>query len=115
MCRAVQDENLGSVTNLNEVLGSQLQKVLDERMHLKDAHDSPSPSVPQTDRSSEPPSLNESNDKKEDDMPCLGCKRATRSRGAYCEAGSHWIHYFCNKLRESDIARLHNDPGFIYV
>ena len=75
MCRAVQDENLGSVANLNEVLGSQLQKVLDERMHLNDAHDSPSrapsPSVPRTDQSSEPPSLNESNDKKEDDVQCL--------------------------------------------
>ena len=62
-----------------------------------------------------PPSLNESNGKKEDNVKSLGCKRATRSRGAYCEAGSHWIHYFCDKLTESDIARLHNDPGFIYV
>ena len=55
------------------------------------------------------------NTKEEEDVTCLGCKRQTKSRGAYCEAGSHWIHYFCDKLTESDIDRLHNDPGYIYV
>ena len=46
-------------------------------------------------------------------MTCLRCKWPTKSRGAYCEAGSHWIHYFYDKLTELDIDRLHNDPGFI--
>ena len=30
MCGAVQDQNLGSVANFNEILGTQMQKVLDE-------------------------------------------------------------------------------------
>ena len=57
----------------------------------------------------------ENNSQKEEDVRCLGCKRPTKSRGAYCEAGSHWIHYFCGKLTESDIARLHNGTGLIYM
>ena len=45
---------------------------------------------------------------------CPRCNRKLKSRGAFCETGSHWVHYFCDRLTEDDISRLHNDPGFIY-
>ena len=48
-------------------------------------------------------------------MTCLRCKWSTNSRGIYCEAGSYWNLYFCDKLTELDIDRLHNDHRFIYV
>ena len=121
MCRAVQDQDIGSVAKFNEILGTQMQKVLDDRLRLNDAGCASSAPPPNTVASpaSAPRTPQTAscamNTKEEEDVTCLGCKRQTKSRGAYCEAGSHWIHYFCDKLTESDIDRLHNDPGFIYV
>ena len=119
MCQAVKDQNLGSVASFNEILGSQLQRIIDERTCLNDGSDTSNrPSAQETsvtNKPSEPPVEKECGRKDEENVTCLRCKRPTKSRGAYCEAGSHWIHYFCDKLTEFDIDRLQNDPGFIYT
>ena len=98
MCQAIKDQNLGSVASLNEILGSQLQRVLDERTCLHDVHDTSNrPSAQETsvtNKPSEPPVEKEYGRNDEENVTCLRCKRPTKSRGAYCEAGSHWIHYF---------------------
>ena len=48
------------------------------------------------------------------DNICPKCKRTLHSRGALCEAGNHWFHYHCDRLTETEIKRLHNQPGYIY-
>ena len=122
MCGAVQDQNLGSVANFNEILGSQMQKNnLDERTRLNGVVYESSARAPSTVASPTsgpcmPSSVpRENNSQKVGDVRCLGRKRPTKSRDAYCEAGLHWIHYFCDKLTESDKDIFHTDPGFIYV
>ena len=127
MCNAVQEQNIGSVANFNQILQCQLQKVLDERASVGEAvHASPvrSPSAKQlsenveyTDCSASPGeriSERGGQDRKEDKI-CWGCKRRTMTRGALCAAGSHWIHFRCDRLSDHEIDRLNNDPGFIYV
>ena len=49
-----------------------------------------------------------------DNIQCPRCRKNGYRRSAFCEIGSHWIHYGCDKLSESDIQRLTNDKGFIY-
>ena len=33
---------------------------------------------------------------------------------AYCESGTHWVHYHCDTLIDLEIHRLENDDGVIY-
>ena len=114
MCQAVKDQNLGSVASLNEILGSQLQNVLDERTCVNDVHYTPNrPSAQRTSVLNKPPEPpGREGRRKEENVTCLRCKPPTKSRGAYCEAGSHWIHYFFNKLTELDDLLNIDNPYF---
>ncbi|MEW8309202.1 MAG: hypothetical protein G8D88_18940, partial [gamma proteobacterium symbiont of Ctena orbiculata] len=124
MCKSVKDEGLQSVSNYNFILATQFRKVLDERQSNQAANsearlteysqvatdailDNGLPKYPSggAKLSSASPS----------DTQCPRCKRKCQTRSAYCENGSHWIHYYCDRLTEGEIDRLHNDQGFIYV
>ena len=128
MVTAVQDRDVGSVENFNHILSCQLQKVLDERQSNNPGSLAP---VPSPQYSVSPPKdqqlpiphpeglVRDSNDKVAHDIApqneiCPKCTRKMKSRGAFCEAGSHWVHYFCDRLTEEEIKRLHTDPGYIY-
>ena len=42
------------------------------------------------------------------------CLRYVKSKAAYCESGTHWVHHHCDKLTDLDIQRLENDDWVIY-
>ena len=137
MCKAVRDEQLGSVENYNHILGTQLQEVLQQRENAMRTDSSQnrqsrtsvtSPKSPATNgqvtsngatskHTIESP-IKRSTAKRKDSSPdniCPKCDRTLHFRGALCEVGNHWVHYHCDRLTESEIKRLHNEPGFIYV
>ncbi|CAG2193576.1 unnamed protein product [Mytilus edulis] len=41
-----------------------------------------------------------------DPAKCLKCKRNVQTKGVYCSAGEHWIHYRCARLKDADISAL---------
>ena len=49
-----------------------------------------------------------------ENIQCPRCKKNCCRRSAFCELGSHWLHYGCDRLTETDIQRLTNDKGYIY-
>ena len=130
MCQSLQDTQFGSIANYNSILAAELQKVLRDRQsrhpHVPDA-DVQSDNGPQDTLNINPPPQaltspvpsNIDRNKPEvtalQDIRCLGCKRNCQSRSAFCEKGSHWMHYRCDKLTDDVIKRLQNDPGVIYV
>ena len=124
MIQAVQEEGLGSVANYNHILVTQLQKVLDERQPAEVGTASKSDNHRHVtehgntqagaDVSCLPPKGTNMQHSSEPTQICPKCKRAVQSRAALCEKGNHWVHYFCDRLSQSEIDRLSNDPGFIY-
>lgn len=141
MCQIVRDEELGNVARYNDILSSELTRVLYERQntptnnHLvtdeqdgacnsrvkqnsRESHIQEIESEQDTDRSQLHSSSGSlpavSQEQPSDAEICPGCKRPVRTRGAACMQGKHWIHYRCDKLTSEEIYRLDNDPGFIY-
>ena len=128
MCTPIRSGQINSANQLNVILETQLNAVLNERQNK---------ALPNHDRqkqsdSEENQNKNETNcdlhDKTESrsepvtgnsgkptpEAKCPGCSRNCLKRGAVCEIGNHWIHYRCDKLTEAEIQRLEKDPGFIY-
>ena len=50
-----------------------------------------------------------------DDIKCLICSKTCRTRGTFCDAGNHWVHYSCDKLTENEIKNIENDNESTYV
>lgn len=50
-----------------------------------------------------------------DSIKCTICGKNCRSRSAFCESSSHWIHYHCDKLSKEDIYLIEKDSNFKYV
>lgn len=46
---------------------------------------------------------------------CLKCKKNCQTRSAICDKGNHWIHYKCDKLSSSEIAKMQSDDTCIYI
>ena len=122
MVQSVQDEGLGSVSNYNHILATQMQNILDERQAL--GHGMSSKSVnreshlhcaSQVKVTDSPPQNKVTQQNNGPNQVCPKCKRAVQSRAALCELGNHWIHYFCDRLTQDEVDRLSNDPGFIYT
>ena len=40
------------------------------------------------------------------DHTCPKCKKNVKSRGTFCTAGNHWIHYNCERLKTHEIEQL---------
>ena len=129
MVQSVQDEGLGSVSNYNHILATQMQKILDERQALgrqmssrsvNDKQYIPDPEsklhcASQVKVTDSPPQNKVTQQNNGPNQVCPKCKRAVQSRAALCELGNHWIHYFCDRLTQDEVDRLSNDPGFIYT
>ena len=107
MLKPIRDGQLRSVSHFNEILSSQINKVLQQRQAQKqptDVNTNGEASLSQLPETAE----------SADNIQCPRCRKNCYRRSAFCEIGSHWIHYGCDKLSESDIQRLTNDKGFIY-
>ncbi|CAG2208929.1 unnamed protein product [Mytilus edulis] len=75
--------------SLNKHLEEQLQKMLEERQ-----------------KSVLEPSKTNQLISKIDPAKCLKFKRNVQTKGVYCSAGEHWIHYRCARLKDADISAL---------
>ena len=122
MCKPVRDGQLRSVEHFNEILSTQINKVLQQRqLNRQTPMDSEnSEAVPPSNQTVM--SANGNSDVAEpsrtvdsgENIQCPRCKKNCCRRSAFCELGSHWIHYGCDRLTETDIQRLSNDKGYIY-
>ena len=121
MCKPVRDGQLRSVEHFNEILSTKINKVLQQRqLNRQTSTDSKNSEAP-------PPSnqtvtlANGNSDAAEpsrtmdsgENIQCPRCKKNYCRRSAFYELGSHWIHYGCDRLSETDIQRLTNDKGYI--
>ena len=130
MCQTVQDEQLVRVANYNELLSVHLKRIMSERESQRQQHTA-SQDLPPAEKASDIMNSGKSTESRaarqnsgqpastgkpqnEEVEKCSHCKRRLRSRGVYCELGSHWIHYNCDNLSPVEIKRLHNDPGDIF-
>ena len=84
------------------------------KMNLSNLLNSPCTDVKQLYecKDNNPRSQPEKNSISPDHAKCSKCKKNVRTNAAVCQIGTHWIHYRCNKLTESEIIRLYNDQGF---
>ena len=133
MCKAIRDEQLGSVENYNHILGTQLQEVLQQRenaMHTGSNQNGQSDTSvtslksPVTTGQITSPGTKSKHTitspvkgntvKRKDSSPdntCPKCDRTLHSRGAFYEVGNHWVHYHCDRLTESEIKGCTTNPG----
>ena len=55
----------------------------------------------------------------EGDTQCLKCDRPCRKKAIFCTEGSHWIHYYCERLSSEEIKTNENscktDPEGRYM
>ncbi|XP_071133057.1 uncharacterized protein [Mytilus edulis] len=45
---------------------------------------------------------------------CTKCNQRCKTRSTYCDKGSHWVHYKCQKLSELEIQMAENSNGDEY-
>ena len=121
MIKPLEAGHITGASELNEILGVQMQTLLDQRRDdpqlLFPVHSRVSPqhehelkvnqkTQDQNDLAKQSPDT--------EAAKCFVCARVVRSRSALCEKGQHWVHYNCDKLKSDEINRLHTDKGFIY-
>ena len=127
MFKPIRDGQFRNVDEYNKILSIQISKVLEQRQ-LRKQNTSVSPTVPKGNIKRSPPSQIQNSviqvppagviatraKASVESIECPRCKKNCRSRSAFCEIGANWIHYFCDRLSETDIHRLTHDKGFIY-
>ncbi|CAG2197361.1 unnamed protein product [Mytilus edulis] len=86
-----------STEQLNRQLGNQLQSLLHK--------DNNSTIRTGTNKKQE---VEEGND------TCTKCNQRCKTRSTYCDKGSHWVHYKCQKLSELEIQMAENSNGDEY-
>lgn len=53
-------------------------------------------------------SQDETNDTLQQEVKCIKCNRSCKTRGVRCK-NNHWVHYYCDRLSNRDIAILDKD------
>ncbi|CAC5409621.1 unnamed protein product [Mytilus coruscus] len=86
-----------STEELNRQLGNQLQNLLHK--------DNNSTNGRETNKKLEVENSNET---------CTKCNKRCKTRSTYCDKGSHWVHYKCQKLSELEIQRAENSKSDNY-
>ena len=133
MCTPVRTGKLASANQLNHILGTQLQSVLDSRQQRRSQNGNDnSKDIKPSDHISSNNSSNLQNQEVSNvstptditpgspDLPmpeskkCTKCLKNCWKRGTVCEMGNHWIHYRCDKLTEDEIFRVEKVRGYIY-
>lgn len=49
-----------------------------------------------------------------ENITCLKCKKACRTKSTFCTKGKHWIHYNCEKLTKDEIKQIEECNSDIY-
>ncbi|VDI71156.1 Hypothetical predicted protein [Mytilus galloprovincialis] len=78
------------IKTLNELLSAQIENLLEKLRSESDANKT----------KVEMPSIDKVG------INCIQCNRPCRKRASFCNTGSHWIHYKCEKLNPSENERI---------
>lgn len=92
-----------NIKTLNDLLASQLQKIIVDRGLL-------------TLKTPKPPRMNINSDTdNNEDISCVKCNRNCRKRAVQCNSCKRWMHYHCTKIEDSEIQDIETIRSYVFT